>query len=160
LKPVNLGMSPATFGGDGTDIEISYQFFNDRISVAVDSMFRIETFRSSICLKKALKSSVESQVVPYLKDCRSQASFNTRVGALMKLSVSFLCMPRISTLLGFGLIPAQDEGYEIIKRLKGFVAEMLCILLQGERFNSNEGQRPYDDDIFIISCSIFASNTL
>ena len=133
-------MSPATFVGDSPDIEISYQFLNDRISLAVDSMFRIDTFRSSISLKNALKSSVETQVVPYLKDSRSQASFNTRVGALMKLSVSFLCMPRISTLLGFGLIPAQDEGHEISKRLKGFVAEMLCILLQGERFHPNEGQ--------------------
>lgn len=120
--------------------EIEKIHVNRRISAAVDANFRPGTFRSSVVLKDALKAIVESHVVPHLRQCYGQASFNTRVGALMKLSVSFLCMPRLSTLLGFGLMPSENEGYEITKSLKACVTEMLSILLDSERFKLNAGR--------------------
>ena len=110
-----------------------------RINSAVDAHFQPNTFRSSVALKSALKNVVESEVVPHLRDSCSQASFNMRVGALMKLSVSFLCMPRLSTLMGFGLIPTQKEGYEITIRLKSCVSKMLSILLGSQKSTFSEG---------------------
>ena len=107
--------------------------WRQQIAVAVEKNFQSHTFRSSVALKDALKAIVESHVVPHLKYRYAQENFNKRVAALMKLSVSFLCMPRLSTLLGFGLIPSQNEGYEVTKRLKICVIELLLILVEAEK---------------------------
>lgn len=124
----------------GHPSDFNENLINNRLVAAVDAKFQVSTFRTSLCLKDALKSIVENQVVPHLNDFCSQASFNIRVGALMKLSVSFLCMPRLSSLLGFGLVPTLDEGYEISKRLKACVSEMLLILILVESYQLNGGE--------------------
>lgn len=114
-------------------------YLKKQIAAAVDANFQPCTFRSSVALKNALKAIVESHLVPHLKYRYAQASLNKRVGALMKLSVSFLCMPRLSTLLGFGLVPSPNEGYEMTKRLKCCVTELLLILIEAERSKSTDG---------------------
>ena len=121
--------------------EIERNYLKKQIAAAVEANFQPSTFRSSNALKDALKAIVESHVVPHLKYYYGQASFNTRVGALMKLSVSYLCMPRLSTLLGFGLIPSQNEGYEMTRRLKACVTEMLSILVEVERSKLTDGKK-------------------
>lgn len=135
----------------GHHAEFNENQISKRLIAAVDAKFQVATFRTSVCLKDALKCIVENQVVPHLNDFCSQASFNIRVGALMKLSVSFLCMPRLSSLLGFGLVPTQDEGYEISKRLKACVAEMLLILILVESHQLNGGKSIVVDKIFNFS---------
>lgn len=129
-----------------TDRCVAIPLSAEVINASIESNFQANTFRSSIALKEALKNIVESEVVPHLRDCCSQASFNTRVSALMKLSVSFLCMPRLSTLMGFGLIPTQKEGYEISKRLKSCVAKMLSILLDSQNSIFSEGDSCNTED--------------
>ena len=123
--------------------------WKQHIAVAVEENFHSHTFRSSVALKAALKAIVESHVVPHLKYHYAQTNFNKRVAALMKLSVSFLCMPRLSTLLGFGLVPSQNEGYEVTKRLKNCVVELLLILVEAEKSKLNGGMTREYKRLFI-----------
>lgn len=71
----------------------------------------------------------------------------------MKLAVSFLCMPRFSTLLGFGLLSTQDDSYDVAERsdenlgkgyesntrLNTYVIELLSVLIEVERLMIDKG---------------------
>ena len=79
----------------------------------VERTFSITTFRSSSNLKHGLRFIVESCVMPSIKYAwgRQSYNFNTRLSALMKLAVSYLTVPTMSTLFGFGLAPpAAADG--------------------------------------------------
>jgi hypothetical protein len=124
--------------------------FRGEINLSVDRDFKTSTFRSSGALKDALKMIVNSLIAPQLRYCLIQRSFQTRLGALMKLAVSFLCMPRFSTLLGFGLIQSKDEGYEITRR--ACVVEVLLILLEGEKLMQKQGMLLLIFQYFVAEC--------
>jgi hypothetical protein len=68
----------------------------------------------------------------------------------MKLAVSFLCMPRFSTLLGFGLLSTQNDDYDVAKSsdskgyecntlLNTYVIELLSVLIEVERLMIDKG---------------------
>jgi hypothetical protein len=68
----------------------------------------------------------------------------------MKLAVSFLCMPRFSSLLGFGLLSTQNDdydaakssdskGYECSTRLNTYVIELISVLMEVERLMIDKG---------------------
>jgi hypothetical protein len=120
----------------------------------VERTFSITTFRSSSNLKHGLRFIVESCVMPSIKYAwgRQSYSFNTRLSALMKLAVSYLTVPTMSTLFGFGLAPPaaadgatggnEDEyggdtlvmgGRDPLKQtLTGYVVEIFAIMMASE----------------------------
>ena len=81
----------------------------------VERTFSITTFRSSASLKHGLRFIVESCVMPSIKYAwgRQSYSFNTRLSALMKLAVSYLTVPTMSTLFGFGLAPRASVDDDV-----------------------------------------------
>lgn len=56
---------------------------NIGLTSAVNSVFQPSVFRSSVELKNALKVIVERYVVPQLKYCWGQQSFNIRLDAIL-----------------------------------------------------------------------------
>ena len=113
------------------------------ISRVIGTKMEMSSFRSSKNLKRALKFIVETCVMPSIKYTwgRQSITFNARLNALMKLGVSFLCVPTISSaLFGLGLMSSQqskdtDEGKEpqLRYKLTSSVLELFAILMASEQ---------------------------
>ena len=107
------------------------------IRQAVES-FTLDAFRSSDELKSALKLIVEYHIMPEIRRLfwgKQILSFHIRLDALMKLAVSYLCVPTFSSFLGFGIsLDQSDNGKR--KTLKDelceCIVELFSILLISE----------------------------
>lgn len=85
----------------------------------------------------------------------------------MKLAVSFLCMPRFSTLLGFGLLSSQNDnydegksvfdnlgkGYDSNTRLNAYVIELLSVLIEVERLMIDKGMTYFSQVLQLLTKS-------
>ena len=100
------------------------------------SKLPLRTFRSSRSLKSALKYIIENYVTSNIKNTwsRHSFSFSMRLSALMKLAVSYLCVPTISAILGFASTGADVGGEDesVRKKLVQLLIEIFGILLDCE----------------------------
>jgi hypothetical protein len=80
---------------------------NIGLTSAVNSIFQPSVFRSSVELKNALKAIVERYVVPQLKYCWGQQSFNIR------LDTSYFFNNFLYFLLTLNKICATDNNHYI-----------------------------------------------
>lgn len=98
-----------------------------------EEQLTVDDFRTSRELISVLSRLIDLVVLPSLSRALIRQSMKTRLDSLMKMAVSILCFPRITSVLGFNMkFFSEDSNSSKLPILKDNLFFILCFFRNSE----------------------------